>query len=185
LQAKLPYIHLLSMDVLSRIFLFCTVDYENLQVSKTTIAIGGVCKKWRKVVGRVARCWAHLPKIDHVLQPMDDWTFSQLQRHIKRSQKAPHTATLVFMAGQDKSDGDVEMVVDSEEVVDVGRRIGQYDAVNSLIPILPRIQSLDIQTTHGEAQKIGILGQVEFTDLEELSIQLCDHQYIFRRSQTQ
>jgi len=90
LRAKLPYIHLLSIEILSPIFSFCVEPEDTFFTLQTTIAIGGVCKKWRNV----------------------------------------------------------------------------------LLPILSRIRNMSVGTTDLGAHHIAMLGQAEFSTLEELSIHL-------------
>ena len=172
LRAKLPYIHLLSVEILSRIFCFSVEREEDAYASRAAIAVGGVCKKWRNVVERVARCWAFLPSIN-ILEPTDDSTFLQLQQHVKKAQQIPLNAFFYFMESvEDGSDTDVEMSANSGEAVIAESKVAQSEILGVLLPILPRIRSLDLRTTDLEAHKIAKLGQVEFTALEGLSIHL-------------
>ena len=102
LRRKLPYIHLLPLDVLSHIFSFLPkVAREDVAepaaLFRSYANPSTVCKRWRNAVERSAKLWCNLPPIN--LRTSGEEDLRRVSKFVANSGNLPLTASFT-LAGE-------------------------------------------------------------------------------------
>jgi len=169
MRARVPYIHLLPSDILSRVFLFCRCGCSFGTLKKTLI-IASVCKRWKEVIERIPSRWTRFPTIN--VKRTNNYSLRLFKTWLKRSQDNPLSVNIAFTPDDPPGRGlrDAALAVS----IDQGSSTtGVRDDVIALIAeAKPRIRSLTMEIGGSGVEELRCLGTLGFGALTILCVRL-------------